>query len=76
MSDQNASPGMYATADEFLDDRRDWLVACVVEVDPGAFDIVLRLDGTYYDRETADEVRDSFQHDLNVLLNLTPDGAA
>lgn len=65
--------GTYNSADEFLDDRRDWLSVQAIEVEPGAFDIVLKLDGTYFDRETADEVAESFAHDIAALLkNIDP----
>lgn len=65
--------GTYISADDFLNDRRDWLSVYAVEVQPGAFDIVLKLDGTYFDSDTAREVAESFAHDLECLLaNLDP----
>ncbi|NKY57225.1 hypothetical protein [Nocardia flavorosea] len=74
MSEQHAQRGAYITADDLLDDRRDWLSVHVVEVQPGAYDIVLRIDGTYFDRDTADEVAKSFTRDVRALLDsLDPD---
>lgn len=60
--------GAYVTADDFLDSRRDWLEVGVVEVEPNAFDIVLKVDGTYFDRDTANEVAELFARDLRYLL--------
>lgn len=68
MTDQTPNRGAYVSADDFLNDRRDWLSVHAVEVQPGAFDIVLKLDGTYFDRDTAREVAESFAHDLECLL--------
>ncbi|WML63201.1 hypothetical protein [Rhodococcus sp. AH-ZY2] len=60
--------GAYVSADDFLESRRDWLEIHTVEVAPGAFDIMLKVDGTYYDRDTALEVADLFARDLRYLL--------
>ncbi|MFF0816150.1 hypothetical protein ACFYVR_13505 [Rhodococcus sp. NPDC003318] len=65
--------GAYVTADDFLDSRRDWLAVGVVEVESGAFDVVLKVDGTYFDRDSAEEVAELFRRDLRHLLgNLDP----
>lgn len=66
--------GSYVTADDLLNDRRDWLKVVAVEVEPNAFDIVLKIDGTYFDRDTAHEVAELFARDLRYLLErLDPD---
>ncbi|MGW5339587.1 hypothetical protein ACWEQD_14360 [Rhodococcus pyridinivorans] len=64
----NHIPGMYASAEDFLESRRDWLEVHTLEVEPGAFDVVLKIDGTYFDRDTAREVAESFAADLRHLL--------
>lgn len=75
-------PGTYDTADELFDDRRGWLSVHVVEIEPNCFDIMLKLDGTYFDRETAVEVAESFARDVAHLLRdpeppeASPRGAA
>jgi hypothetical protein len=56
------------SADHFLNSRRDWLEVAVVEVEKGCFDVMVKIDGTYFDRETADEVARSFARDLRALL--------
>ncbi|MGI1849932.1 hypothetical protein [Rhodococcus ruber] len=60
--------GAYISAEDFLEPRRDWLEVHTLEVAPGAFDIVLKIDGTYFDRDTAREVAESFAADLRHLL--------
>lgn len=73
MSEQPANTGAYMTADDFLNDRRDWLTVQVIETEPECFDIVLKIDGTYFDRDTASEVAKSFAADLRHLVgNLDP----
>ncbi|MDT2004556.1 hypothetical protein FXW78_07065 [Rhodococcus opacus] len=62
------SEGAYVSADDFLNDRTDWLEVAVVEVEKGCFDVMLKIDGTYFDRETADESREAFVDDLRALL--------
>lgn len=52
-------------ADHFLNERRDWLSVHCVEVEPGAFDIVLKIDGTYFDRDTAMAVTEAFARDIS-----------
>lgn len=61
--------GAYATAAEFFDDRREWLEVHTIEVQQNYFDIVLKIDGTYFDRETAIEVAESFARDFRYLLD-------
>jgi hypothetical protein len=65
----NHIPGMYANAEDFLESRRDWLEVRTLEVEPGAFDVVLKIDGTYFDRDTAREVAESFAAELWHLLD-------
>lgn len=60
--------GAYVSADDFFDARREWLEVSVVEVEPNAFDIVLKIDGTYFDRDTARQIADSFAADVRHLL--------
>ncbi|MFC9761374.1 hypothetical protein [Rhodococcus jostii] len=55
------------SAGYFLNSRRDWLQVAVVEVEKDCFDVVLKIDGTYFDRETADAVAESFACDLQAL---------
>ncbi|MEV0105558.1 hypothetical protein AB0H42_04330 [Nocardia sp. NPDC050799] len=74
MPDQPTSRGAYVSADDLLNDRRDWLSVHAVEVMPGAYDVVLKIDGTYFDRDTAHEVAESFTRDIRYLLaNIDPD---
>ncbi|MEU7763880.1 hypothetical protein AB0B25_01975 [Nocardia sp. NPDC049190] len=74
MTEPNTEHGAYVSADDLLDDRRDWLAVHIAEVEPNCFDIMLKIDGTYYDRETAVEVAVSFQRDIEHLLgDLDPD---
>ncbi|MEU2035155.1 hypothetical protein [Nocardia amamiensis] len=66
--------GAYVSTDDFFSDRRDWLSVHVVEVQPGAYDVVLKIDGTYFNRDDAIEVGVSFHRDLRYLLDrLDPD---
>ncbi|WKX00251.1 MULTISPECIES: hypothetical protein [Rhodococcus] len=58
----------FVSAEDFFRGRSDWLEICTVEVEPNAFDIVLKIDGTYFDRDTAREVAESFTRDLRHLL--------
>jgi|GEM_PF-4767844 len=68
--------GTYATTDDFFEDCRDSLSVHAVEVEPGAWDIVLRIDGTYFDRDTAMEITESFARDIRCLLDhLDPSSA-
>ncbi|BAH52236.1 hypothetical protein [Rhodococcus opacus] len=55
-------------AEDFLASRREWLEVSVVEVEKDCFDVVLKIDGTYFDRETADRVAESFARDVRALL--------
>ncbi|MEV0435998.1 hypothetical protein [Nocardia sp. NPDC050413] len=68
MTEPLGERGAYITADDFLNDRRDWLSVHSVEVQPGAYDIVLKLDGTYFNQADAEEVAGSFARDLRYLL--------
>lgn len=56
------------SADHFLNSRRDWLEVAVVEVEPSCFDVVLKIDGTYFDRQAAEDVAESFARDLRALF--------
>jgi len=61
----------WTNAHDFLDDRAGFFRIRVVEADPpGAWDIVLDLDGGYSDRDTAEEIAQSFRNDLRTLLTL------
>ncbi|MDF3309887.1 hypothetical protein P3H15_33250 [Rhodococcus sp. T2V] len=62
------------SADDFLDSRRNWLEVVVVEVEKDCFDVVLKIDGTYFDRETADQVAEAFARDLrHVTSKVSPE---
>ena len=64
------------TAADFLTERRDFLR---VEVVPGyrgadeGWDVVLRIDGTYSDRETAEEVAKAMKADIGALRDIPKD---
>lgn len=61
--------GAFDSAAEFLADRRDWLEVATIEVEPGAYDVVLKIDGTYFEKSTALEIAESFARDIEWLLS-------
>ncbi|WP_280393109.1 hypothetical protein [Nocardia wallacei] len=70
MTDRKSTErGTYETADDLLNSRRDWLGVYCVEVEPGAFDIVLKIDGTYFDRAMASAAADAYARDICRLLD-------
>ena len=64
---------------EFLRERSNWLLVALV---PGiqhpndGWDIVLRLDGTYFDREMAEDALDFFAKELGIDTPTIPQGQA
>ncbi|NKR31345.1 hypothetical protein GS504_20720 [Rhodococcus hoagii] len=60
--------GAFNSAAEFLTDRRDWLEVAAIEVEPGAYDVVLKVDGTYFEKSAALQVAESFARDIKWLL--------
>lgn len=62
---------IYANADAFLNDRRDFLEVRTIETDPGCHDIFLKLDGGYSVLEEAEAVAESFAVDVRHLLGKT-----
>lgn len=68
MSENQDSTGAYVSADDFLNDRRDWLTVQVIETERDCFDIVMKIDGTYFDRDDAIAVAESFAADLRHLV--------
>ncbi|WP_337110162.1 hypothetical protein [Prescottella equi] len=60
--------GAFNSATEFLAVRRDWLEVAAIEVEPGAYDVVLKIDGTYFEKSAALEVAESFARDIKWLL--------
>jgi hypothetical protein len=61
------------TAAEFLAGRRDFLQVTVVELEEG-FDVVLRLDGTYAQRELAEEAAVGIARGVLHLSDIPDDG--
>lgn len=57
--------GLNQSADEFFADRREWLAepnsVRVVTTPDGHYDIAIRVDGSYEDRETAQSIAELLQ---------------
>lgn len=58
--------GFRGTAEEYFEDRINWLAepdsVRVVQCEAGGYDIMLRIDGTYFgDRETAQSIAQDLQ---------------
>jgi hypothetical protein len=58
--------GFRSTAEEFFEDRLNWLAepdsVRVVQSEDGGYDIMLRIDGTYFGtRETAQSIAQALQ---------------
>ncbi|MGV9745798.1 hypothetical protein ACWDTG_12875 [Rhodococcus zopfii] len=70
MTEKNRRP--YPAA-EFLADRIEWLEIVRVEVAPGAYDIVLKLDGTYCGDEGVEGVAEAYAEDLRRVLDTLED---
>jgi len=70
------------TAQAFLEERKGWLRVVVAQSPDGGFDILLRIDGTYTEREDAEgiarmfrrDLRKMFRRDLRELRDVPQDG--
>lgn len=59
------------TLESFLIGRAEWLEVVTSEVSPNAFDILLKIDGTYQGSDQADEIAESFRSDLRDIVDKT-----
>ncbi|MGA9997083.1 MAG: hypothetical protein WBP93_16820 [Pyrinomonadaceae bacterium] len=63
-----ATAPAYADLDDFIADRASWLRVVAVENEHGSFDVVLRIDGSYAVKESAEEMADYFRKHLAPVL--------
>lgn len=62
------------TAAEFLTERRDFLMVRVVRAEGAGWDIVLRIDGTYAEREDAEPVAAFMRKSIEAISDIPKDG--